>query len=118
MPSVFSDESSITDIVKLAIQYVENNFDTATEHDVAKHCNVSYNYFSYVFKKTMGKTFGDYITFLRLREAEKLLLSSDKSITEIASLCGFSTSSYFISKFKNAKGLTPKKFRENSRNTI
>lgn len=113
--NIFSDETAVTNIVKTAIQYVENNFDTATEDDVAKYCNVSYNYFSYIFKKTMGKTFSEYITFLRLREAEKQLLSSDKSITEIASRCGFSTSSYFISKFKNSKGITPRQFRESTR---
>lgn len=113
----FSGEANVEDIVKMALRYVETNFDTVTEHEVADYCNVSYNYFSYIFKKTMGKTFIDYITFLRIREAEKLLLSTDKSITEIAFACGFSTSSYFIHKFKSSKGITPKQFRKNTRNT-
>ncbi|MBR2500468.1 MAG: helix-turn-helix transcriptional regulator [Clostridia bacterium] len=108
-----SNESYVTDVVKTAIEYLENNFDNTTEEDVAKYCNVSYNYFSYVFKKTMGKTFSEYITYLKLREAEKLLLSTDKSITEIALCSGFSTSSYFIYKFRIEKGITPRQFREN-----
>ncbi len=114
--NVFSDTTHITDTLKTALQYIDENFSTVTETEVAKHCNVSYNHFSYLFKNAMGKSFIDYITFLRLREAEKLLLSSDMSITEIANVAGFSTSSYFISKFKKAKGLTPKQFREKTRN--
>ena len=114
--NVFSDTTQITDTLKTALQYIGENFCTVTEAEVAAHCNVSYNYFSYLFKNTMGKSFIDYITFLRLREAEKLLLSSNMSITEIASVSGFSTSSYFISKFKTYKGLTPRQFREKTRN--
>ena len=106
----------ITETLKNALEYVEENFSTATEAEVAKHCNMSYNHFSFLFKKTMGKSFVDYITFLRLREAEKLLLSTDKSITDVASRSGFSTSSYFISKFKKLKGMTPKQFRDKTRN--
>ncbi len=113
--NLFSGETVVSDVVKTAVQYVEQNFDTATEDEVAKYCNVSYNYFSYVFKKTMEKPFSEYISILRLREAEKLLLSTDKSITEIAYACGFSTSSYFISKFKSYKGITPKQFRDSTR---
>lgn len=113
---VFSETMQITDTLKTALQYVDENFSTVTETEVAKHCNVSYNHFSFLFKNAMGKSFIEYVTFLRLREAEKLLLSTEKSITEIAGISGFSTSSYFISKFKKYKGLTPRQFREKTRN--
>ena len=113
--NILDSEFKITDTLKTALKYIEENFDTVTESEVAEHCHVSYNYFSFIFKKTMGKNFSEYITFLRLCEAEKLLLASDKSITEIATETGFSTSSYFISKFKAYKGITPRRFRENVR---
>ncbi len=114
--NILPEAAQITDTLKTALQYVDENFSTATEAEVAAHCNMSYNHFSFLFKKAMGKSFVEYITFLRLREAEKLLLSSDKSITDIASRSGFSTSSYFISKFKKYKGMTPRQFREKTRN--
>ncbi len=110
-------ENVVPDIVKTAVRYMETHFDTVTEDEVAKYCNVSYHYFSYIFKKTMGKSFREYISMLRFREAEKLLLSTDKSITEIAYACGFSTSSYFISKFKLHKNMTPSQFRKTARQT-
>lgn len=113
--SILPETAQITDTLKCALEFVGENFATVTEAEVASHCNMSYNHFSYLFKKVMGKSFVDYVTFLRLREAEKLLLSSDKSITDIASRSGFSTSSYFISKFKKYKGMTPKQFRDKTR---
>lgn len=113
--NILPGETGITDTLKKALKYVSENFDTVTEYEVAKYCSISYTHFSHIFKKTMGKTFKEYITFLRLREAEKLLLSTDESIAEIAATCGFSSSSYFISKFRNLKGITPRQFRENTR---
>lgn len=116
--NILPETANITDTLKTALQYVDENFSTATEAEVAAYCNMSYNHFSFLFKKAMGKSFVEYITFLRLREAEKLLLSSDKSITDIAIRSGFSTSSYFISKFKKYKGMTPRQFREKTRNMV
>ena len=47
----------------------------------------------------------------KLKEAEKLLLTTDHSITEIAFEAGFSTVSHFIARFKAEKGITPHKLR-------
>ncbi len=116
--NILPKTANMTNTLKTALQYVDENFSTVTEAEVAKHCNVSYNHFSYLFKNAIGKSFVEYVTFLRLREAEKLLLSTDKSITEIANMSGFSTSSYFISNFRKHKGLTPRQFREKTRNTL
>lgn len=103
----------VTDTIKNALLYIEEHFENITEAEVAEYCHVSYNHFSFLFKNTIGKSFSEYINFLRISKAEKLLLSSEKSITDIALETGFSTASYFISKFKAYKGITPKKFRKN-----
>lgn len=63
----------------------------------------------------MGKSFNDYVTLMRINEAEKLLLSTDKSITEIAMCCGFSSSSHFVSRFGQYKQITPGQFRKKLR---
>lgn len=104
-------ENEMSDTMKMVLAYVSENVKTLTQSEVANHCNISYQYLSRMFKETMGKGFNEYITFLRLREAEKLLLSSDKDVTEIALECGFTASSYFIERFKKFKGITPKQFR-------
>ena len=104
--------STYTESIKKALTYISENFDTVTAEQVAEYCGFSYNYFSHIFKKEMGKNFKDYIIMLRIREAEKKLISTNDSITDIALSCGFSTSSYFIAKFRQYKNMTPKKFRD------
>lgn len=106
-------EPVITESIKKAISYIHENFTLVTEKETAEFCGLSYNHFSYAFKKVMGKSFNNYLTFVKLREAEKQLLLTNKSITEIALDTGFSTASHFISRFKESKGVTPNKFRKN-----
>ena len=49
----------------------------------------------------------------RISHAEQDLLSTDKSITDIAADCGFNNTSYFISTFKKMKNVTPSELRKN-----
>jgi len=63
------------------------------------------------FKKETGITPKEYLSNRRLEAAKYLLLTSDYSIGQIASLCGFSTAAYFIYFFRIETGKTPKLFR-------
>ena len=47
----------------------------------------------------------------RLEKARLMLTNTDKSITEIASECGYANISWFISQFKKQYKQTPKEFR-------
>ncbi len=100
--------------IKKAILYTMDHYQTVTEKEVANLCGLSYHYFSHLFRRIVGESYSDYLTSLRISEAEKMLLSTEKSITDIAAETGFSTTSYFISKFRMAKGVTPAKFRKNT----
>lgn len=94
-------------------EYVSNNYgNDISAADMAKLCNMSYSYFSRMFKKIMKKSFSEYLTYVRISEAEKLLLTSDMNITEIAFQVGFSSSSYFIQQFKNIKLISPKQYKK------
>lgn len=88
-------------------QYMQN----LTAEDMARQCNMSYSYFSRYFKSAIGKSFTAYLNYVRLTEAEKLLLSTDKTVTEIAMETGFSSASYFISQFRQQKKVSPRQFR-------
>lgn len=102
----------ITPEMKNAIAYIGENYSTVTEKEVADACNFSYNYFSRIFKDTVGKSFRDYILELRVNQAEKMLLSTNLSVTEIAEKTGFSSISHFIVRFKEVKGMTPNSYRK------
>ncbi len=67
-----------------------------------------------LFKRECGTTVGAYITSVRLSEAERLLRSSDYSISEIARECGFCDQSYFSKVFTAKNKMTPTDYR-NSR---
>lgn len=94
-------------------EYVSKNYGSdISAADMAELCSMSYSYFSRTFKKIMKKSFSEYLTYVRISEAEKLLITSDMNITEIAMQVGFSTTSYFIQQFKNIKLISPKQYRK------
>lgn len=100
--------------IKKAIDYISLNYNQSINAaDAAKICNLSYSYFSRIFKNYMKRGFSEYLNFIRINNAERLLISTDLPITEVADSCGFTTTSYFIKQFKEAKGISPKQFRRN-----
>ena len=64
-------------------------------------------------KALTGKTPVEILRQMRVERARELLLTSDKSISEIAYACGFNAPSYFTKCFKDAYGLTPGELRPN-----
>lgn len=95
----------------LAIEKAQKHLCDFSAADAAKACNLSYSYFSRSFKKAYGVSFSSYFESIRLREAERLLLTTDRDITDIAAAVGFATTSYFIERFRIAYGTTPNVFR-------
>lgn len=98
-------------IIQKSIEFAQNNFATATSFEAARVCNLSYSYFSRIFKRIMKKSFTEYVNYVRITEAQRMLASTDKTITDIALDIGFSTTSYFIDKFKRQVNMTPMQFR-------
>ena len=115
--NIYTSSNNISSDIKKAIIYITEQYDTADERKAAEICNLSYYHFSRTFKKNMGQSFNQYLLNVRINQCEKYLISSDKSVTEIAHLTGFSSASHFITKFKEKHGITPYKFREKSKNT-
>lgn len=70
------------------------------------------NYLSGLFKKETGLTISHYVTDQRMQAAKNMLLYSDTSQADIASILAFNTQSHFIQVFRKTYGMTPKKYRE------
>lgn len=99
-------------LVQHAIEYMRTHlFETRTIEDVAFRAGCSRARLFAVFKEETGMTPNDYWQRLRVESSQKLLRSTDRSITEIAIHCGFSTSQYFSSVFRKYVGTTPKEYR-------
>jgi two-component system, response regulator YesN len=100
-------------VIDRAKECIGNNFtDTSFSlEDVARHVNVSSCYFSVIFKQTMGETFIDYITRLRIEKAKELLRLSRYKTYEISFMVGYNNSTYFSTTFKKLTGFSPTEYR-------
>ena len=73
---------------------------------------MSESHLSRKFKAHTGIGINEYITYVRITNAEKLLRETELSVTEVADQCGYSDSNYFSTVFKRIKGITPQKCRK------
>lgn len=97
--------------IQRAIEYLQENFrNEISLNEVAKNLNVSVEHLSRTFKKETGCGFNNYLALLRLKESVKLLKQGEYSISEIATMCGFSDGNYFSSLFKKYHGISPKAY--------
>lgn len=97
---------------KLAL-YIERNYiNPVTLSDVAEYINYSFNHTSVIIKQITGMNFTDYLAHIRCLAAERLLVSTEKTILDIALECGFSDARALGKYFKNWYGVTPGEFRE------
>jgi YesN/AraC family two-component response regulator len=73
--------------------------------------HLSPSYLSDLLKKETGKNTQDHIHFYLIEEAKNILLSTNKSVGEIAYSLGFEYPQYFNKLFKQKTGKTPVEFR-------
>ena len=81
--------------------------------DAAAILNMSPVSFTRFIKQRTGKSFVDYLNEIRLGYATRMMIDSDKSISEICFACGFNNISNFNRIFKKKQGQTPTDFRNN-----
>ena len=78
---------------------------------LAEKVNLSPNYLSDLLKKETGMNAQDRIHFYLIEEAKNLLLSTNKTVGELAFALGFEYPQYFSRLFKSKTGKTPLEFR-------
>ncbi len=100
------------DLINEARLYILNNIRDVTLQSVATHFNVSYAHLSRLFKKNTKRNFTDYVSELKLDMAEKYLEEGVLSIQDITDKLGYSSPSYFLTKFKERNGVTPSVYRK------
>lgn len=99
-------------VIQEAAQYIyDHHREPLTLDAVAKTAHMSPVWFSKKFHQTVGLGFKEYLTHIRLKDAEELLLTTGMTVTEVGLTCGFSNGNYFGDAFKKARGISPKEFR-------
>lgn len=96
-----------TSLQNILIHLSNNYHHPISITEAATICNLSPNYFCYVFKKTTGKTFVEYVNMLRVHEADRLFQEGYNSISEVAYKVGYSNLTYFGRVFKQYKTCRP-----------
>lgn len=98
--------------VEKSLKYIEENYSRdITLQRLAEECNMSYHYFSKIFKKVTGKNYKEYIDYVRVTEAEKLLLTNRYSVSEVSYKVGISDPSCFYRLYKRVRGCSPTEFK-------
>lgn len=80
--------------------------------DIAAEVGMNRSAFCTYFKRHKGMTFLQFLTQYRLNTACGLLKHSQKSVSEICYLVGFSDLPHFIRVFTKEKGMPPSKYRK------
>ena len=96
--------------------YIEDNFtnsELSTNYLSSRFC-ISLGYLSTSYKKAFGITISQYIIWLRIDYAKKLLADTELSASQIAANSGFNNFSYFMRTFKKHVNCTPIAYREDS----
>lgn len=117
LPSVVTPVQTPSDVrIRAAIRYIEENIaDPLPLEPLASLTGYSLSRFKTKFREEIGQTPAGYITALKVERAKEALRQSDQSITDIAYSLGWSSSNYFCAVFKKLMGVSPLKYRRQSR---
>ena len=111
---IMENQVSRTDfLMNKAIHYMKENCrKELTLEEVAEQIYVSKWYFSKIFRKVKGEKFSDYLSRLKIEEAQRIIREQPELKNyEVADRIGFHDVRYFSQLFKKITGKTPSEFR-------
>ncbi|TMV43042.1 AraC family transcriptional regulator [Paenibacillus mesophilus] len=95
-----------------ALHYVHAHYTERLTLDmVAKHLHISESYVSRMFRERTGRSFLEYVHQLRIDSAASMLVTTDRTIMDIAFDTGFESPRTFYRVFKEVRGQSPKEYR-------
>ncbi|MBQ7033501.1 MAG: helix-turn-helix transcriptional regulator [Clostridia bacterium] len=100
-------------------QYIRGIYDYCIDHymeniklsDLCQLANYSLSHVSEQFKKVTGMNFRDFLQKTRISQSCRYLVSCNRSVEEIAALCGYKDMHTFFRVFKTYTGMTPHQYR-------
>ena len=100
-----------------AMEYLDANFDqTLTLEMLAEKAMLSVSRLAHRFKDETGATLIEYLTWVRIGHAQRLLVETELSCLKIADEVGYKNQSYFSRAFRRVVGITPRQFRRHGKN--
>ena len=83
--------------------------------EIADVCKLNRNYFSKIFKESMGCTPQEFLIRMRLAKATELMRTEDLPIKDISALCGYPNQLHFSRAFKQRYGTSPREWRNQNK---
>ena len=94
-------------------RYIDHHYkENITLDQLAEKVSINKYYMAHAFKREYGISPVNYMIDCRIREGKRLLAETDLAPSQIASILGFSSSSYFSQTFRNVEGTTPTEYRK------
>ena len=98
--------------MQTALDYINKNFTrNISLEEVADLFHISASRFRHLFKESVQMGFKEYITFIRLTEVKRLLLTTDMNITDIARQAGYTNIHQFYKVFYKYVCISPAEYR-------
>jgi AraC family transcriptional regulator, melibiose operon regulatory protein len=97
---------------QLACHIARNYAQPLTAQSIAKANGLHPNYAMSLFRQAFGTTMSDFIVQHRISHSQRLLVTGDDSVVDIAFSSGFQSLSRFNEAFKSACGCSPRDYRK------
>lgn len=103
----------ISAVVAKVQQYMNDHLhEEVSRDDIANFVHLNPAYLSRLFKKETGLSLSEYMLKIRMDKAQKLLIESDRKISSVAEVIGYSHFSHFAKMFKRVTGISPQEYRK------
>ena len=113
------DNNLVSEKIIRAKHIIESDYSYSlfSIESLAERIKISTTYLRREFNRAYGISPLAYLKDIRIKHATHLLLTHNLSVTKIAEMCGYSSTSYFIQDFHNALGESPNQYRNRLRTT-
>lgn len=116
LPVMTQSQLSLDKTLSKAVEYLQDHWDEPISvQDIARQCLISESTVYHMFQKQLGQTPIRYLNEIRINQAIQLLENTDYSISAIIRQVGFPSENHFRKVFADMTGMTPLRYRKNSR---
>lgn len=106
--SVSERDQMLGDVRRHVLEHLDRRVDVT---ELADRYGMSRSHFSHHFRNITGRPPADYVTEVRLSEAARLLTSSEATLKELATKCGFADANHLCKAFRRRYHLSPGTYR-------
>ncbi len=109
-------EDAEADVVRVIKDYVRDNlWSDIRKEDIVDQVHLNGDYVTRLFKKEVGMSIKAYVIQQKLLEAQRLLRTTNLSVSSVAVQLGYNNFSHFSAQYKREFGITPAEEQRNAR---